>query len=232
MADLRHGLWQDVLADVECDVLITDPPFSARTEKGFRGGNALDQEGRITYGSIDGGDVEEFCDSWVPRTRFFAVVFSDHILAPAWADNLARCGMYVFAPVPWCKKDGPPRFLGDGPASGCEWITVARRRMNLPRARIKSRRGWYATNISRHAKSDTQIVVGQKPSTIMEALVRDYTLVGDVVCDPFSGSGSTARACEALGRNFVGAEAITETYARADERVSGWCQIDMFGGSH
>lgn len=30
-ADLRLGRYQDVLADVECDAVIADPPYSERT---------------------------------------------------------------------------------------------------------------------------------------------------------------------------------------------------------
>lgn len=227
---LRCGDWRDVLPDVECDVMITDPPFSERTEKGFRGGNSLDQKDRIKYGSIDEEYISSFCDFWAPRVGFFAVVFSDHVLQPAWERHFLRCGMYVFPPVPWCKKDAPPRFLGDGPSSSCEWITVARKRLVLPKARVGSRRGWYATNISRAAKSNTQVLVGQKPDTLMQALIRDYTIAGDLVCDPHAGSGSTAIACESLGRRFVGAEIDPETHAKAIARIANGVQLDMFGG--
>jgi site-specific DNA-adenine methylase len=32
--ELRHGRWQDVLADVPaCDLLLCDPPYSARNQR-------------------------------------------------------------------------------------------------------------------------------------------------------------------------------------------------------
>lgn len=37
-------------------------------------------------------------------------------------------------------------------------------------------------------------------------LVNWWSDVGETVCDPFMGSGTTARACKDLGRNFVGIE--------------------------
>ena len=40
----------------------------------------------------------------------------------------------------------------------------------------------------------------------MEYLVRWWSMPGETVCDPFTGSGTTARACYRMGRNFVGAE--------------------------
>ncbi len=46
-----------------------------------------------------------------------------------------------------------------------------------------------------------------------------YTKPGDVVLDPFMGSGSTAVAAVMEGRHYVGYE-ISETYCRiAEERV-------------
>ena len=45
-----------------------------------------------------------------------------------------------------------------------------------------------------------------KPVSLMEYLIRNHTKKGDVVCDPFSGGGSTGVAAKRLGRKFVGFE--------------------------
>ena len=39
---------------------------------------------------------------------------------------------------------------------------------------------------------------------LFEVLINNSTKKGDLVLDPFSGSGTTARACVNLERNFVG----------------------------
>lgn len=43
-----------------------------------------------------------------------------------------------------------------------------------------------------------------KPLSLMERLVKIYTKPGDLVLDPFCGSGRTLQACKNLNRQFVG----------------------------
>lgn len=49
----------------------------------------------------------------------------------------------------------------------------------------------------------------QKPVPLLSWLVRTYSNPGELVVDPFSGSGSTGRAAEAEGRRFVGWDSST-----------------------
>ncbi len=45
-----------------------------------------------------------------------------------------------------------------------------------------------------------------KPLSLMERLVKIYTNLGDLVLDPFCGSGRTLQACSNLGRRFIGVD--------------------------
>lgn len=51
----------------------------------------------------------------------------------------------------------------------------------------------------------------EKPIKLMEILIENSSNEGDVVMDPFMGSGSTAKASDNLKRKFIGSE-IDETY--------------------
>lgn len=51
------------------------------------------------------------------------------------------------------------------------------------------------------------------PEEIVRRCVRLYTYVGDVVLDPFAGSGTTLKVAKELKRNFVGYE-ISKSYKR------------------
>lgn len=49
-----------------------------------------------------------------------------------------------------------------------------------------------------------------KPQDLMEWLVRMVTREGQIVLDPFTGSGTTCRAAKQLGRRFIGIEKQTQ----------------------
>jgi len=73
------------------------------------------------------------------------------------------------------------------------------------------RKGKYATNILRipSLKGISQEKVGhpsQKPIALIDALVSSGSREGDLVLDPFLGSGTTAVSCERLKRRWVGIE--------------------------
>jgi len=58
-----------------------------------------------------------------------------------------------------------------------------------------------------------------KPITMMEKLVLMYTNPGDLVFDPFCGSGTTGLACKNTGRRFIGCELNPEFYEIAKKRI-------------
>ena len=59
----------------------------------------------------------------------------------------------------------------------------------------------------------------QKPVMALLPVILAFSHVGDLILDPFAGSGSTAVAAQELGRRYIGIE-IDPTYAaKAQERV-------------
>lgn len=59
----------------------------------------------------------------------------------------------------------------------------------------------------------------EKPIGLNEILIRNSTKIGDLVLDPFSGSGSVACAAKRLQRNFICVEKDPEYYALSIERL-------------
>ncbi len=59
-----------------------------------------------------------------------------------------------------------------------------------------------------------------KPKTFIKEILQMFSKEGDIVLDPFIGSGSTAVACKQIKRNFIGFE-INEEYCKlAQERLA------------
>ena len=59
----------------------------------------------------------------------------------------------------------------------------------------------------------------QKPIELIKLLVSYSSIEGDVVLDPFLGSGTTAVACKQLKRNFIGIELSQKYCDIANERL-------------
>ena len=69
----------------------------------------------------------------------------------------------------------------------------------------------------------------QKPLSVLTRLVEGVTLPGDLVLDPFMGSGTTLRAAKDLGRKSIGIE-IEERYCEiAAKRLAQ--EVLDFGGA-
>lgn len=59
----------------------------------------------------------------------------------------------------------------------------------------------------------------QKPIEALAPLVRSFTLQGELVLDPFAGSGSSCAAALLTGRWYMGVELDTEYFDQASARL-------------
>ena len=60
----------------------------------------------------------------------------------------------------------------------------------------------------------------QKPTDLLEYLIRTYTNEGETVLDATMGSGSTGVACVNTNRNFIGFELEQNFYEIAEKRIA------------
>ena len=65
-----------------------------------------------------------------------------------------------------------------------------------------------------------QISPTQKPLCILKPLIEAFTAPGDVVLDPFAGSGSALLAAKMLGRSWLGIERDAKYHAIASRRLA------------
>ena len=74
-----------------------------------------------------------------------------------------------------------------------------------------------------------QIHQNQKPVNLISKILNIHTKQGDLIFDPFMGSGTTAVACYKLQRNYVGFELDKEYFKMANNRIDGeTAQLSIF----
>ena len=128
------------------------------------------------------------------------------------------------------RKDGAPTYFDKGAvrepydaATVHKYLRDRRYRDREKRA-AHLKRGKYATNLWRipSLKGNSRERVGhpsQKPEKLIERIVLSSSATGELVIDPFLGSGTTAVVCEKYGRNWLGIEASPEYCTMAQRRI-------------
>lgn len=222
------------IPDKSLDHVISDPPFEleAHTKQRRSLKDATQKRGAVNTGEIrriDGAlpfpaiTEEQRCESaahWARITKRWCVAFCQIEAIANWRSVLTGAGLEWVRGGIWRKPDGMPQFTGDRPGQGFESLAIAhqpgRKRWNGGGRHAV----WTFTLDHGHGGGVRNEHPTQKPIALMMALVSDFTDPGDVVVDPFAGSGTTGIACLRLGRRFIGFE-IDEGYARlASERLT------------
>jgi DNA modification methylase len=128
----------------------------------------------------------------------------------------------------WFRTDGTPQISSDRPAQGAEGIAVMHRPGVKLRWNSGGKRGVWVCGVER----DNRQHPTQKPITLMESLIADFTDPGDLILDPFSGSGTTGVAAIRLGRRFIGWERDPKHAGTARKRLSAAReQLGLFTGA-
>ncbi|MGP1437522.1 MAG: DNA methyltransferase [Treponema sp.] len=76
--------------------------------------------------------------------------------------------------------------------------------------------------------SDIGLHPTQKPLRLMQLLIELVTKKGQLVLDPFCGSGTTLLAAKLLERKFIGIEKENQFYETSKKRVENTEKEDLF----
>lgn len=214
LGDCVEGM--SALPDKSIDHVITDPPYEAEAHtmgrRVKRGGGVKAEP--IEYPPITDDVRRRVAEQLARLTRRWCLVFCQVEGAPKWAHALSSSGLRYVRTMVWVKTNPQPQLTGDRPGMGYESIVVCH-----PPGRSRWNAGG-RVGVYSYAKPTEQTVrQGQKPLSLMEALVRDFTDPGETILDPFAGSGTTLVAARRLGRDAIGWEMDPDTHARALARV-------------
>jgi site-specific DNA-methyltransferase (adenine-specific) len=199
------------------NALITDPPYSSGGA--FRGDRARPASAKYNSHEIrpeddysgDGMDQRAWA-SWVTgwmsdlrqaaAPRAFAIIFIDWRQLPTLTDAVQHAGWIWQGLGTWSKLHGRPH-LGRL-SNDAEHFVFA---TNGPARALPAGIGGYLPSVLAHSPVHPRVRFhpAQKPVPLMLDLLR-LCVPGDLVVDPFVGSGSTAVACARRGLDFLGAD--------------------------
>src|SRR5262252_963213 len=208
------------LADASVDHVITDPPYDEQTHS--RGGNVRRYDGgpqiaALTFAALEPGLIPAIAGHLCRVTRRWIVVFVAVRRIESWAAALEDAGAKVPRVMAWVKPDASPQFSGDRPGHGFESVILAHR-VGRTRWNGGGKKGVYV--VPRMDFMSGHHHPTQKPLALMSALVADFTDRGELICDPFAGSGTTGVAAIRGGRRFIGWERDAQYAETARRRLA------------
>jgi len=206
------------------DAVITDPPYEAEAHtKGRRLlGKQESGERTVEYGALDFDAMTEevrerstdmaraICGGWM-------LTFCQAEAVGKWRDAHESANAKYKRAMVWIKPDGAPQFTGDRPGMGYESIVASWCGDGRSRWNGGGRHGVF-THSQRDDNTPKQHMT-QKPLALMRELVGLFSNVGDLVLDPFMGSGTTGVACAIHGRGFIGIEREERHFDTACRRI-------------
>jgi len=184
------------------DFILTDPPYITR----YR-----DRSGRTVSNDDNGGWLEPaYAEMYrLLKPAAFCVSFygwsKADLFIQAWrAAGFRMVGHLVFRKA----YSSSARFLRYQHEQA---YLLAKGDVTLPESPTPDVIDWTYTGNRLHPT--------QKPVGVLTPLINAFTNPGDVVLDPFCGSGSTLVAAKTLGRQFVGIELDAVHHRTASRRV-------------
>ena len=155
----------------------------------------------------------------------WALAFCQVEAVSAWRNAFREAGAKWKRAAAWVKPDGAPQFTGDGWAQGFECIAAAWCGRGRSKWNGGGKRGVFVHGVNNFGRlTSGRPHPTQKPLALMLELVELFTDPGDVVLDPFAGSGTTGVACLRLGRRAILIEKDPKYAAIARERLKAEAQ--------
>jgi hypothetical protein len=115
----------------------------------------------------------------------------------------------------WVKPNSAPQFTGDRPAQGWEAVAILHGEGERPRWNAGGDRAVWQFPRARGGSHPAE-----KPIALIRRWIADFTDPGDLILDPFMGSGTVLRAAKDLGRQAIGIEIDRRWCEHAAARLS------------
>jgi adenine-specific DNA-methyltransferase len=184
------------------DMVLTDPPYLVRYQS--RDGR------RVANDDTDTWLAPVFTELYrVLKRDRFCVSFCGFTQAERFLTAWKAAGFRVLEHLVWRKRY--PCSTGCVRRYHEQAYLLAKGSPRRPQVLLPSVLEWRYTGNLLHPT--------QKPVGALLPLLLAFSQVGDIVLDPFAGSGSTAVAAEICGRQYIAVELSERYAARARERL-------------
>jgi modification methylase len=236
------------LPDCSVDMVFADPPYNLQL-----GGELFRPEGSRVDAVDDDwdkfssfADYDAFTRAWLKEAR--RVLKPDGTL---WVigsyHNIFRCGAalqdlgyWILNDVVWRKSNPMPNFRGTRFTNAHETLiwasksedsryTFNYRAMKALNDELQMRSDWVIPICSGGERVKTDGVKAhptQKPEALLYRVLLACTNPGDVVLDPFFGTGTTGAVARRLGRHWIGIEREQKYVQVARERIASTLELD------
>ena len=229
------------LPDASVDMVFADPPYNLQL-----GGDLNRPDGSHVDAVTDEWDrfdsfktYDDFTRAWLTEARRVLkpdgslwVIGSYHNIFRVGA-ILQDLGFWILNDIIWRKSNPMPNFRGTRFTNAHEtliWASMGEkakyhfnyRAMKTLNDELQMRSDWVIPICSgqeRLKKAGSKVHPTQKPEALLYRVMLATTEKGDIVLDPFFGTGTTGAVARRLGREWIGCER-EETYrAAALERI-------------
>ena len=215
------------IADKSIDLIVTDPPYDLHV--GIEGGSCASHCGRSErfkqenvegikdFGS--GYDIKTFGKEFVRIMKDINIYFwCNKMQIPDYFNYYVNELGCKFEILCWHKPNAMPTY-NNKYLTDTEYCLYFRNGSGqLKPSSYEDAKTFWVEPINQTDKRKYKHPT-IKPLNMIEKLVNNSSKEGDVVFDPFLGSGTTAVACKKLNRNFIGTEINEEFYKIALNRV-------------
>ena len=230
----------------ECvDLVFADPPYNLQLE------SSLSRPDQSLVDGVDDdwdkfasfSDYDNFTRAWLTGVRrvmkqdaTIFVIGSYHNIFRA-GSILQDLGFWILNDISWRKANPMPNFRGRRFTNAHETVIWAAKCAGAKNycfnyALLKAgnedcqvRSDWFlpiCTGAERlKDSSGRKVHPTQKPEALLSRILLAASNKGDVVLDPFFGSGTTGAVAKKLGRSFIGIERDASYVSAARARIAG-----------
>lgn len=238
------------LPDAHFDMIFADPPYNLQLKDDLHrpDNSKVDAVDAVWDKFANFADYDAFSKAWLTEARRLLkpngtiwVIGSYH--------NIYRLGtllqdndFWILNDVVWRKSNPMPNFRGKRLTNAHETLIWAARSekskycfnyeaLKALNEGIQMRSDWILPICSGHErlknKTGEKAHPTQKPESLLHRIIVGATNPGDLILDPFFGTGTTGAVAKKLGRKYIGIERETEYVKIAEERLANISAYDV-----